>query len=144
MKRMIYLCFLLGFLHGVHAVYRTVEAGSVHTYATGLVAPGTMDLTASTTPLQSSQNVSLPPALDWRESIAFIPVRDQLGCGSCWAFATVGTVEFAFARAFRFVLDISEQASVSCNGEGYSCASGGWWVFSNLQTHGLADAGPWG
>ncbi|MDD3646973.1 MAG: C1 family peptidase [Candidatus Dojkabacteria bacterium] len=53
-------------------------------------------------------------------------VKNQGGCGSCWAFAATGATE-ALANLYynRHVdLDLSEQDALSCSGAG-SC-SGGW------------------
>ena len=60
------------------------------------------------------------------------PVKDQGGCGSCWAFATAGVVESAIALADGATRDLSEQYLVSCNPHGYSCA-GGWAVFDLFE-----------
>lgn len=38
-------------------------------------------------------NVSFPISLDWRLKGISTPVKDQVSCGSCWAFATIGAVE---------------------------------------------------
>jgi C1A family cysteine protease len=68
-------------------------------------------------------------AIDWRNynGLNYVtPVRDQGGCGSCWAFATTAELE-------SFVLiqenlpgyneDLAEQILVSCSGAG-SCGGG--------------------
>lgn len=62
----------------------------------------------------------LPQALDWRTRGVLSYVKDQLFCGSCWAFAAVGCVE---ARVNRLLVEggaqeplvrLSEQAVVDC------------------------------
>jgi hypothetical protein len=53
-------------------------------------------------------------------------VKNQLGCGSCWAFAATGATE-ALANLYfneHLDLDLSEQDALSCSGAG-SCG-GGW------------------
>jgi len=53
------------------------------------------------------------------------PVKNQDNCGSCWAFATTGTLETVTNLYFnRFLdLDLSEQDALSCSGAG-SCGGG--------------------
>jgi predicted secreted protein len=55
------------------------------------------------------------------------PVKDQGGCGGCWAFGTVGVLESAIKLGDGVTSDLSEQYLVSCNSEGWSCR-GGWWA----------------
>ncbi|PWB75581.1 hypothetical protein C3F09_02110 [candidate division GN15 bacterium] len=70
---------------------------------------------------------ALPSAFDWRtEANGMPPIRNQLSCGSCWAFATVGVFECNIKIKDQTVVDLSEQWLVSCNRNGYSC-DGGWW-----------------
>jgi predicted secreted protein len=58
------------------------------------------------------------------------PVRNQGGCGSCWAFATAGVLENVLRLADPTrAPDLSEQYLVSCNAHGWSCA-GGWDAFA--------------
>ena len=62
---------------------------------------------------------SLPTELDWRNKDGknwMTSVKDQGGCGSCWAFAAVGTVEAYSNIYFQHLvnLDLSEQELVSC------------------------------
>jgi len=71
--------------------------------------------------------VGLPTTYDWRSQGVNIPVRNQGGCGSCWAFSTVGAMEGALARAGVASPDLSEQYLVSCNNSGWSC-NGGWFA----------------
>ncbi|EFN57070.1 hypothetical protein CHLNCDRAFT_143823 [Chlorella variabilis] len=59
-----------------------------------------------------------PAALDWRTQGVDLPIRDQGGCGACWAFAAIAAVE---AKALILgtatdisTLDLSEQQLVDC------------------------------
>ncbi len=66
----------------------------------------------------------LPQAYDWREHNGCTPIRDQDGCGSCWAFSAVGAMESTILLNEGASEDLSEQWLVSCTWAG-SC-SGGW------------------
>jgi C1A family cysteine protease/predicted secreted protein len=68
---------------------------------------------------------ALPASWDWRTKGIVPPIRDQGGCGSCWAFGTVGAMESALKKSGGPLTNLSEQYLVSCNTEGWSC-SGGW------------------
>ena len=72
---------------------------------------------------------ALPSAWDWRDLDGVTPVRNQGGCGSCWAFGTVGALECAIKIWDGQSLDLSEQWLLDCNQEGWSC-NGGWWAHS--------------
>jgi C1A family cysteine protease len=74
----------------------------------------------------------LPAAWDWRSVVGTVPIRNQGGCGSCWAFGTLGPLEFNILIKDGIVVDLSEQWLVSCNSDGWSCA-GGWWAHSYHQ-----------
>ncbi|MDY6892475.1 MAG: PKD domain-containing protein, partial [Chloroflexota bacterium] len=80
---------------------------------------------------------SIPDYFDWRNNGGdwLTPVRNQGGCGSCWAFAAVGIVEAQyniFSGNPQLDLDLSEQYLVSdcspncgdCGGGGPACALG--------------------
>jgi len=69
----------------------------------------------------------LPSAFDWRNRNGVTPIKDQDGCGSCWAFSTVGLLGSNIKIRDGIIKDLSEQYLVSCNTEGWSC-SGGWWA----------------
>jgi inhibitor of cysteine peptidase len=69
----------------------------------------------------------LPPSYDWCTLQGCTPVRDQHLCGSCWAFATVASLESSVMIQDGLARDVSEQYLVSCNTEGWAC-NGGWWA----------------
>jgi C1A family cysteine protease len=69
---------------------------------------------------------ALPPSFDWR-AVGLPPVRNQGGCGSCWAFGTMGPLESQIMIQTGTAVDLSEQYLVSCNESGWDCG-GGWWA----------------
>jgi len=75
--------------------------------------------------------VSLPSSWDWRAHNGVTPIKDQGGCGSCWAFGCIGAMESWLAIKSNTFVDLAEQHLVSCNNQGYGC-NGGWWVFEML------------
>ncbi|XAR74023.1 Actinidain [Bertholletia excelsa] len=58
---------------------------------------------------------SLPKSVDWRESGAVAPIKDQGDCGSCWAFSTVAAVEGINKIATGELIQLSEQELVDCD-----------------------------
>jgi hypothetical protein len=95
--------------------------------------------------LASGQAPSLPNSFDWRtfnNTNYITPVKSQSGCGSCWAFATTGSVQDE-ANAYyngNLGLNLSEQQLLSCSGAG-TCVAGGYsdQAFSYVQYVGLAS-----
>merc|ERR1712039_193827 len=69
----------------------------------------------------------LPDAVDWREkSGVMTPVKDQGGCGSCWAFSTVETLESHLAIATGSPAPVlSPQQIVSCAPNPNQCGGTG-------------------
>jgi len=68
----------------------------------------------------------LPPAKNWLEDGAVTPVKNQGGCGSCWAFAAIAALEGAFAieqHHLHNATSFSEQQILDCNHNG-SCHGG--------------------
>ncbi len=59
-----------------------------------------------------------PPALDFRPLAS--PIRNQAGCGSCWAYSALSPVESKYNEACEAVgrgqADLSEQYLLSCEG----------------------------
>lgn len=67
-----------------------------------------------------------PASLDWRDTGAVSPVKDQGICGSCWSFATAQTIESAQYIKTGEMVPLSPQALVDCSwGFGNNGCDGG-------------------
>jgi cathepsin H len=68
----------------------------------------------------------IPNHWDRRDLNVVTPVKDQLICGSCWTFSTVGTLESRFIMKYGKERLFSEQQLVDCAGafENYGCLGG--------------------
>lgn len=70
-------------------------------------------------------NVEPIAHIDWRERGVVSEVKDQGACGSCWAFATVGTIEATKALQTNSVTSLSSQQLVDCcRIQNYGCNGG--------------------
>ncbi len=93
--------------------------------------PETEDIRSANTPaIPQAALDALPASFDWRNVNGEdwnSPVKNQAGCGSCWAFAAVGAAEAYFNRFNNdpdLDLDLSEENLVSsCF---YRGCNGGW------------------
>lgn len=74
-------------------------------------------------------------SFDWRKLGKVTSIRDQDGCGSCWAFGAMGAYEGSYFIRNGAAVDTSEQHVLNCSGAG-SCG-GGWhagvfdWMIKN-------------
>jgi C1A family cysteine protease len=64
------------------------------------------------------------PVFDARDRGWVTKPKDQGRCGSCWAFATVGTIESRILKTNGPEYDLSEQQQVSCNLNMRGCCGG--------------------
>jgi len=96
----------------------------------GLVVPDDWWVGADFDPCTPKRD--LPTSYDWRQLGGCTPIKDQGGCGSCWAFGTVAPLECNILIKDKIEVDLSEQWLVSCNKNGWSC-NGGWWAHDYHQ-----------
>lgn len=68
---------------------------------------------------------TLPSSVDWRERGVVSPVKDQGGCGSCWAFASAAALESHIAVETETLFSLSTQELVSCVTNPRHCGGGG-------------------
>jgi len=82
-------------------------------------------------PIFRSENLAArspnPTTYDWCSAKVITPVKDQGGCGSCWAFSAMETIESYHALKSGSLVSLSAEQIVDCdNGNGdYGCG-GGW------------------
>ncbi|KAJ6663436.1 hypothetical protein lerEdw1_009515 [Lerista edwardsae] len=77
-------------------------------------------------PSQAYSDLALPESLDWRLYGAVTPVKDQAVCGSCWSFATTGTLEGGLFLKTGVLTPLSQQILMDCSwGFGNHACDGG-------------------
>jgi len=68
---------------------------------------------------------TLPDSVDWRDKGVVTAVKNQGGCGSCWAFSSSETMESHLAIATGKLMTLSEQQLVSCAPNPEQCGGTG-------------------
>lgn len=92
----------------------------------------------------------IPRQVDWEKAGKVQVVKDQKGCGSCWAFSAVGALESAYALEKGELPSLSEQELVDCSHSyGNDGCDGGYmhWAYDYVMENGLnteADYKYWG
>lgn len=69
-------------------------------------------------------NEHIPAAVDWRDHGWVTPVKNQLGCGSCYSFSVVGTLEAQHANVTNELVSLSAQQFVDCIPPHHGCVGG--------------------
>jgi hypothetical protein len=59
----------------------------------------------------------LKDGFDWRNMGIITEVKNQGGCGSCWTFGTVASIEATVALQGRGLINLSEQELLNCCGK---------------------------
>jgi len=91
---------------------------------------------------KKAKTVNDPDSIDWTNYNGYsyvTPVKNQGSCGSCWAFATTGSLECRYAINKGWLVSLSEQQLVDCSdGYGNYGCDGGWWynAYSYIEATG--------
>lgn len=67
----------------------------------------------------------LPAEVDWRTAGVVSAVKDQGGCGSCWAFSATATIESHVALSTGLLFNLSPEQIAMCSPNPDSCGGTG-------------------
>ena len=77
------------------------------------------------TPKNYKVNITLPARYDLRNEGFVTPIKNQGGCGACWIFTTMGSIESRWMQLGLGIYDFSENNAATENGfEGDPCEGG--------------------
>jgi len=84
----------------------------------------------------------LPKTFDWRDKKVVTPVKDQMSCGSCWAFSVVENVESVYMLTKNITADkmppLAPQQLVDCDDFDFGCGGGNPpFAYEYLEFYGL-------
>ena len=105
----------------------------------GYVSPRRGSFRARRSLFAASPDAPPPASVDWTTKGAVTAVKDQGGCGSCWAFSATGAMEAAWFIFNKTLRSFSEQQLIDCSGEG--CGGGSFqhaWEFA-IKNKGLCS-----
>lgn len=90
-------------------------------------------------PLQKSDRILAASELG--QTSYLVKIRHQGGCGSCWAFSTITTMEKLHWDKTKTRLDLSQQELVDCDTRSYGC-NGGFpeYAIAYIATNGIGKA----
>ena len=84
---------------------------------------------------------SIPQEWDWRNYGAISPVKNQGGCGGCWAFAAVQNIESLYFLKYGKLPILSVQQVIDCDPNNWGCTGG---IIHNtypyIEAYGLQEA----